>query len=1166
MKTWIDDSTTFASQMTNSYQCPGWTGAGLRYHITAYCGVFAYMGSMKNCSAQTNTASAILTPVCQATVTNFITSWKEVMSNPSVCSASPTPDGADGRSKYLALFTQLNQMSNSGCTVAVDLDADKFCGYKTLEDGQKYCQTNWDPCCAYNGLTQVLPSPPAPVATTTPTPASPASAAMPILPIAIGGGAAVVLLIIVTACICYRRSKKLAEEEDEAKGQSSFTYSPATPGNNSYEMNNNKNQGYFGGNQGMPPYQQLHQGQDGRSEFDNYNKFGNVANAGNKSRDSYYKAIVPTTSPYAPPINTGYPAAPPKKYQAVINFKALKHDELSLIIGDVIVIKEEYDDGWCFGQNIITKVSGFFPMECVAEPSAAKKQQFNKANNFNKRASSVYGTSMDSHDGSFAVKFDYQPNMSDELLLRYGERVVVFEEYDDGWAYGKKKGTNLEGLFPLDILQNYISKRFTDTLRKDRNSSRHSTKVGMQAIAIPKPGSSPLAPKDTFDVVFDFVPMQNDEIPLRKGQRVKVQKEYDDGWAYGVNVSTSATGLFPLDCLQRDVETLRKQRMSSIFEAGPAIPKPSDGMEKVIYAFEPERSDEIFLRVGDKIKITKAYDDGWAYGTNFSSGETGNFPLDCLESHAETTSIQNGKKANKARQSSIYDAVAPAATAPVTTSGNGDEIVMTDFKPERDDEVALRVGDTIQVTERFDDGWCYGKNLNTGKEGYLPQDCLASFFDPKSASGPKKQRMSSIYDSEYGGDNNDIQQTPVPPLVAKPGFDDVVSAYAPERADEVALRIGDRVNIQKAFDDGWCYGTNLNNGKSGYFPYDCLKSYPTNNNNNNKKAATDNKKKQRVSSIYDSDSVYYGNEAKATTPAKAEPQEKASTAIYAYEPQASDELALRVGDQIVTLQEYDDGWGYGRNLSSGGQEGVFPIDCIAKQAAPAKDTGKGSKNRGSSLYVSPNTPNAALNTPKPVAAPSVPLPSVAPTTPTNGPRTVVYNFNPERSDEVALRVGDKVQVTHTFDDGWSFGKNVTSGREGNFPTECLAGVPSTGANVAAGKNPNRVSSIYGAVSEYSNSVYDYQPQAQQPQQQKQQQQQSRTVLYAFQPQQHDELTLRVGDRVVIEHEYDDGWAQGFNQTTNASGLFPLDCLAGNNTNAQAANSKFNKRGSSMYGY
>ncbi|ORY46067.1 hypothetical protein BCR33DRAFT_159870 [Rhizoclosmatium globosum] len=180
MKTWIDDSTTFASQMTNSYQCPGWTGAGLRYHITAYCGVFAYMGSMKNCSAQTNTASAILTPVCQATVTNFITSWKEVMSNPSVCSASPTPDGADGRSKYLALFTQLNQMSNSGCTVAVDLDADTFCGYKTLDDGQKYCQTNWDPCCAYNGLTQVLPSPPAPVATTTPTPASPAGAAIPI--------------------------------------------------------------------------------------------------------------------------------------------------------------------------------------------------------------------------------------------------------------------------------------------------------------------------------------------------------------------------------------------------------------------------------------------------------------------------------------------------------------------------------------------------------------------------------------------------------------------------------------------------------------------------------------------------------------------------------------------------------------------------------------------------------------------------------------------------------------------------------------------------------------------------------------------------------------------------------------------------------------------------
>ncbi|KAI9332855.1 hypothetical protein BDR26DRAFT_869067, partial [Obelidium mucronatum] len=53
------------------------------------------------------------------------------------------------------------------------------------------------------------------------------------------------------------------------------------------------------------------------------------------------------------------------------------------------------------------------------------------------------------------------------------------------------------------------------------------------------------------------------------------------------------------------------------------------------------------------------------------------------------------------------------------------------------------------------------------------------------------------------------------------------------------------------------------------------------------------------------------------------------------------------------------------------------------------------------------------------------------------------------------------------------------------------------------------------------------------------------AVYDFSPQMPDEIELRVGDKVQLKHQYDDGWAQGTNLSNgNKTGLFPLDCLEG----------------------
>ncbi|KAJ3177456.1 hypothetical protein HDU87_004475 [Geranomyces variabilis] len=50
---------------------------------------------------------------------------------------------------------------------------------------------------------------------------------------------------------------------------------------------------------------------------------------------------------------------------------------------------------------------------------------------------------------------------------------------------------------------------------------------------------------------------------------------------------------------------------------------------------------------------------------------------------------------------------------------------------------------------------------------------------------------------------------------------------------------------------------------------------------------------------------------------------------------------------------------------------------------------------------------------------------------------VIEGFETREHDEISLHVGDVVHVSQTFDDGWAYGVNTSSGREGVFPVVCL---------------------------------------------------------------------------------------------------------------------------------
>jgi len=61
------------------------------------------------------------------------------------------------------------------------------------------------------------------------------------------------------------------------------------------------------------------------------------------------------------------------------------------------------------------------------------------------------------------------------------------------------------------------------------------------------------------------------------------------------------------------------------------------------------------------------------------------------------------------------------------------------------------------------------------------------------------------------------------------------------------------------------------------------------------------------------------------------------------------------------------------------------------------------------------------------------------------------------------------------------------------------------------------------------------------------------------PTQDDEIEIRIGDRILIEQRFEDGWCVGHNLTSNQRGAFPLLCIETENYNRPR-----NQRVQSMY--
>ncbi|KAJ3233423.1 hypothetical protein HDU81_002282 [Chytriomyces hyalinus] len=461
--------------------CPAWDGTGIRYYQSSLCGYFIGMGVTNGVTAGSTCNPAGSVNMCASTLIKFAASWKSAFGTKAGCAAgngvTPLGDVYSGPSGALS--------SASTCVVSVAAESSN-CGFATAAESKAFCATTpTETCCNAGGAASAPAAVKATIVPTTAAIATTTSAVAPaattaastglsqstIMYIAAGGGGGLflIVLIIVLLCCCKRKTKQ-SEDSDYAAQQ-----------------------------------------------FSN-----NVPMKSMQSPQAPYANDRSALTQNGAPIGVGQPpmmgGGQKDMYEAVYDYNPQQPDELDTRVGDKIIIKTEFDDGWAFGFNTRTRREGHFPLDILdkwaqqheggqnggvsmyskrqssmygGKPAAGTDSMYYGGNGTDSvyygdaNTQSVYGTEsmyVDNRAGGKIHKaaYDFTPAMPDEMELRVGDTIELKHEYDDGWGFGRNEVTGQEGLFPLDCLPGFGEDQGYDEQGKKKHNNRASSIYGGQ--------------------------------------------------------------------------------------------------------------------------------------------------------------------------------------------------------------------------------------------------------------------------------------------------------------------------------------------------------------------------------------------------------------------------------------------------------------------------------------------------------------------------------------------------------------------------------------------------------------------------------------------------------------------------------------------------------------
>jgi len=217
--------------------------------------------------------------------------------------------------------------------------------------------------------------------------------------------------------------------------------------------------------------------------------------------------------------------------------------------------------------------------------------------------------------------------------------------------------------------------------------------------------------------------------------------------------------------------------------------------------------------------------------------------------------------------------------------------------------------------------------------------------------------------------------------------------------------------------------------------------------------------------------------------------------LFNYDGQADDELTIRKGDVILDVKKQDGGWWEGL---LGSKRGVFPDNFVtvvseAEMNTPLIRTEKGRKCK------------------------------------------VLFSYNPTHEDELALLVGDEIQLLGEVEEGWWRGR--LSGRVGVFPSNFVS-VTDNALSAVENVKTNGDTFSTTATPTATPTPTPSTPLEMAPKLPPKPVREMARVLYSYSALQPDELELKEGDLVIIlvKDCEDKGWWKG--ELNGKVGVFP----------------------------
>ncbi|XP_015600449.1 uncharacterized protein LOC107270181 isoform X5 [Cephus cinctus] len=253
--------------------------------------------------------------------------------------------------------------------------------------------------------------------------------------------------------------------------------------------------------------------------------------------------------------------------------------------------------------------------------------------------------------------------------------------------------------------------------------------------------------------LYNFVGQSSRELTFRRGDIIFVRRQVDKNWYEGEH--NAMVGLFPFNY----VEILPYDGIRTTPK------KPHEGQARAKFNFVAQTNLELSLTKGEMVILTRRVDENWYEGR--IGNRKGIFPISYVEvivepGHRPETPVQSKPVASPAAHSLLSNGSAggkmsmgahhytpsipvnPTTTQPHYNSlprmgGNKLHVApvnetlhidthsepqpyraLYNYRPQNEDELELKEGDTVYVMEKCDDGWYVGSSQRTGYFGTFP--------------------------------------------------------------------------------------------------------------------------------------------------------------------------------------------------------------------------------------------------------------------------------------------------------------------------------------------------------------------------------------------------------------------------------------------------------------